>query len=78
MHWPEPSVQSLFGTNPGLNFNLDFCIISSIRFRKSNHKIVVKRLLLNFLLKLSNLKSDFTVNLGYLKPALNNQTLDSG
>ena len=36
-----------------------------------------KRFELNFLLKLSDLKSNFTLTLGYLNPALNNPGLIS-
>ena len=36
----------------------------------------MKRIGLNFLLKLSNLKPDFTLTLGYLNPALNNPALN--
>ena len=35
-------------------------------------KLLTKRILLNFPLKLPELKSDFTLTLGYLNPALNN------
>ena len=44
------------------------------------HQIVIlqtKRIRLNFLLKLLDLKSDFTLTLGYLNPALNNPALVS-
>ena len=37
----------------------------------------MKRIGLNFLLKLSNLKPDFTLTLGYLNPALNNPALNN-
>ena len=36
-------------------------------------KLQAKRFELNFLLKFSDLKSNFTLTLGYLNPALNNQ-----
>ena len=36
----------------------------------------MKRIGLNFLLRLSNLKPDFTLTLGYLNPALNNSALN--
>ena len=50
----------------------------SILFRASNHKIVdKKKIVLNFLLKLSDLKSDFTLTTGYLNLALNNPAQDS-
>ena len=35
-------------------------------------KLQAKRFELNFLLKFSDLKSNFTLTLGYLNPALNN------
>ena len=38
-------------------------------------KLQTKRFELNFLLKLSDLKSNFTLTLGYLNPALNNPGL---
>ena len=37
-------------------------------------KLQAKRFKLNFLLKLSDLKSNFALNLGYLYPALNNSS----
>ena len=40
-------------------------------------KSQAKRFELNFLLKLSDLKSNFTLTLGYLNPALNNPGLIS-
>ena len=40
-------------------------------------KSQAKRFELNFLLKLSDLKSNFTLTLGYLNPALNNPGLVS-
>ena len=68
-------------TNPRLNFNMGFFIpllqslfqIISILF--SGHPIIqlyTKVALLNFLLKLLNLKSDSTLTLDYLYPALKN------
>ena len=67
--------------NPRLNFNMGFFIpllqslfqIISILF--SGHPIIqlyTKVVLLNFLLKLLNLKSDSTLTLDYLYPALKN------
>ena len=38
-------------------------------------KLQAKRFELNFLLKFSDLKSNFTLTLDYLNPALNNQGL---
>ena len=68
-------------TNPRLNFNMGFFVpllqslfqIISILF--SGHPIIqlyTKVVLLNFLLKLLNLKSDSTLTLDYLYPALKN------
>ena len=37
-------------------------------------KLQAKRFKLNFLLKLSDLKSNFALNLGYLYPTLNNSS----
>ena len=64
--------------NPGLSlgyfipfFKGLFQIISSILFRTSGHQIVGKNIL-NMPLKLSDLRSDFTLTLGYLNLAINN------
>ena len=35
--------------------------------------LLTKRIMLNFLLKLSDVKSDLTLTLGYLNPAENNR-----
>ena len=76
-----PVVRRRISANTGLNFNLDFFtplfeslfgIISSILYRASNHQILIKKNFTEFLLKLSDLKSEFTLTLGYLNPALNN------
>ena len=40
-------------------------------------KLQAKRFDLNFLLKFSDLKSNFTLTLGYLNPVLNNRDLGS-
>ena len=40
-------------------------------------KLLTKRIILNFLWNLSDLKSDFTLTLGYLNPALNNPALNN-
>ena len=60
MDFFTPLFESLFG------------IISSILYRASNHQILIKKNYTEFLLKLSDLKSEFTLTLGYLNPALNN------
>ena len=76
-----PVVRRRISANTGLNFNLDFFtplfeslfgIISSILYRASNHQILIKKNYTEFLLKLLDLKSEFTPTLGYLNPALNN------
>ena len=76
-----PVVRRRISANTGLNFNLDFFtplfeslfgIISSILYRASNRQILIKKNYTEFLLKLSGLKSEFTLTLGYLNPALNN------
>ena len=76
-----PVVRRRISANTGFNFNLDFFtplfeslfgIISSILYRASNHQILIKKNYTEFLLKLSDLKSEFTLTLGYLNPALNN------
>ena len=65
---PGPFVWRPISTNPWLNFILGFFIplfkslyriIFSVPFRESNY-IVDKKIALNFLLKLSDLKSDLT------------------
>lgn len=70
--------------NPWLKFVLSFFIplfkslhriTFSIPFRASNYQILDKKILLIFLLKLSGLKSDFTLTLGYINPTTNNPTL---
>ena len=76
-----PVVRRRISANTRLNFNLDFFtplfeslfgIISSILYRASNHQILIKKNYTEFLLKLLDLKSEFTPTLGYLNPALNN------
>ena len=76
-----PVVRGRISANTGLNFNLDFFtplfeslfgIISSILYRASNHQILIIKNYTEFLLKLSDLKSELTLTLGYLNPALNN------
>ena len=67
--------------DPGLNFNLGFFIsfFKSLKGKVSlfflEHlmiKLQAKRFELNFLLTLSDLKSNFTLTLAYLNPAFNN------
>ena len=76
-----PVVRRRISANTGLNFNLDFFtplfeslfgIISSILYQAYNHQILIKKNYTAFFLKLSDLKSEFTLTLGYLNPALNN------
>ena len=72
-----PVVLRLIGTNPRLNvnpgffnslFKSPFWIIFSVLIGASDHHIVD-----NFHFKPSELKPDFTLTLGYLNPAKNNQ-----
>ena len=79
-------VRRPISATPRLNFNLGFFIpslkclfriIFCVLIGASNSHILDKRIRLNFVLKLSGLKSDFTLILGYLNPALNNLALDS-
>ena len=76
-----PTVRRPISANPGLSFNLGFFIplfkglfhiVSSIPFRTFRHQIVGKKFKPNILLKLSDMRSDFTLTLGYLNLALNN------
>ena len=78
-----PVVWRPIGANPKLNFNLGlfiplfkslFGIISGLLFRASNNYDLGKKNSTEFSFKLSDLKSDFTLTLGYLNPALNNPT----
>ena len=85
----SPAVQRQISTNPRLNFILGFftplfkssCeMIFLIPFSASKHQIVDnkrKKSLLNYFLKLSDLKLDFTLTLSYLNPTKNSQALNS-
>ena len=75
-----PVVRRRIGANPGLNFNPGFYIslfksrfgiIFPIPFSVFNHLIVQNKngIHSNFLLNLSDLKSNFTLTLVYLNPA---------
>ena len=77
-----PVIQKLISSNPGLNCNPPFFIslfksllgkIFTILLRTSNNQIASKKIWTEFLLKFSDLKSNFTLTLGYLNPALNNR-----
>ena len=77
-----PVVQRLISANPGLNCNPAFFIslfksilgkIFTILFRTSNDQIASKNIWTEFLSKFSDLKSNFTLTLGYLNPPLNNR-----
>ena len=57
---------------PSMRFFIPL-IIFSIPFRAFCHQ--KKKIVLNFLLKLSTLKSDFTLTLGYLNQTTNNSTM---
>ena len=81
-----PLVRRLISTNLGLNSNPFFFIplfksffqnIFTILWLVSKHQIVDKRNGTKFFLKLSDLKSDFKLTLGYLNQALNNLALQS-
>ena len=70
--------QRPISADPMLNFNLGFFshifkslfeIIFCILFRASNNYILDNKNSTEFSYKLSNLKSDFTPTLGYLKPS---------
>ena len=80
-----PGCLSPISANLVINFNLDFFIhlfeslfqiISSVFLGHPIIKLWSKGMVLNFLLKLLNLKSDFTLTQGYLNPNLNNPALD--
>ena len=80
-----PSCLSLISAKLVLYFNLDFFfplikslfqIISLFLLGHPIIKLWSKGMVLNFLVKLPNLKSDFTLTLGYLNPTLNNLVLD--
>ena len=69
--------------NSRLNFKPSFFILCSkassgffILYREFNNHILDKWIILNFLLKFSDLKSDFTLILGYPNSALNNLVLE--
>ena len=79
----DPVVQRVISTNPELNLNLNpgffISLFNSLLGKFSlfflEHpmiKLQAKRFDLNFLLKLSDLKSNSTLTLGYLNPALDN------
>ena len=75
-----PVVQRLISPNPGLNFNSgsfnslfkSFMEICHFFLKHPMIKLQAKRFELNFLLRLSDLESNFTLTLGYLYPALKN------
>ena len=75
-----PAVRRRISANPGLNFNPGFYIslfksrygiIFPIPFNAFNHSIVPNKngIHSNFLLNLSDLKSNFTLTMVYLNPA---------
>ena len=81
-----PVVQGPVSTYPRLNFSLDFFIpllkslfgtIFMCSFKGIKYSYSRQKYWLNFLLKLLDLKSDFTLTLGYLNPALKNPALVS-
>ena len=62
------------GANPRLNFNLGFFFFSSKGFSEIIFSILFRAPIIKLqpFLKLSYLKSNFTLTLSYLNPALNN------
>ena len=75
-----PVVRRPISANPGLNFNLRFFIpslkslfgkIFSVLFKASSSHTLNKKN------STEDLKSDFTLTLGYLNPALNNPAQNS-
>ena len=79
-------IRRQISVNPRLNINPSFFISPSkslfrmifsplyyFFFTTSNHQIIDKRSLTEFLINLLDMKSNFTLTLGYLNPALNNQ-----
>ena len=76
-----PVVQRPISASPGLNFNAGLYIsffqsllekISLFFLRTSNDQIASKKIWTEFSLKLSDLKSNSMLTLGYLNPDLNN------
>ena len=81
-----PVFQKLISANQGLNFNLGFNtslfnslsgIIFSSLYEYPIIKLLTKRIILNSPLKHPELKSNFTLTLVYLNPALNNPALNT-
>ena len=80
-------VSSQISTKPGLNFNpgsftpllksLFQIIFVLFLLGHPIMKLWSKQILLNFLLKLSNLKSYFTLTLSYCNPAWNNLAVEN-
>ena len=75
-----PVVRRPVSVNPVLNFNPGFSSVClkaftqiniSFVFSASNHQIVIKRVKLNLIVKLSYLNSNFALTLGYLNRAFN-------
>ena len=81
-----PVVQRLISADQGLNLNPGFTTVQKPLLRQFflfflKHAIIrlkTERITLDFLQKLSNLKSGLTQTLGYPNLALNNLALDSG
>ena len=69
-HEPTRLIVSI--RNPVLCSKAFIWYFFSIPFKASNYQIVGKNIVQNFLLKLSDLKSDFTLILGYLNQTTNN------
>ena len=77
-----PVVLSLISANPRLNYNPGFFIpmfkslfgiFSCFFYGASNHRLIDKKNYAEFSFKLSDVKSDLTLILGYLNPAENNR-----
>ena len=74
-----PVARRSISANPGVNTKLFFSVqklfednFLHLFSEHSINKLKTKRFKLNFFFKLSDLKSNFILTLGYLNPALNN------
>ena len=75
MWWTQLFKAAQISANPGLNLNSSF--FNPFFQEHQIIKLWSKRIILIFPLKLSDLKSNFTLTLGYLNLSLNNWALDS-
>ena len=72
------SANPVLNSNPGFCISFFICLFGinfSLLFGASNNQILDKENKTEFFLWLSDLKPDFTLTLGYLKPALNKPAL---